>query len=159
MTTTALDNWKKPFTEGVEVTIPSGNVIKMRPVSLEDLMRKGKIPDFLTPVASKALWDSVPLEDMGTDGYKAANDLNQLMALIVPASVVEPKIYVGDGECPDDAIPLEYLSLLDKLAVFQLALQPVNVLVSFRGKQIGMLASIPNVEVTGTTTKPDSTNI
>lgn len=140
-TVTQASDWLKSYEEGVIVELPSLHTIRMRPVALDVLLSSGKIPDLLTPLASKTLWDVMPLDKAQTD-FKLAGDLTKLMDIVVPAAVLEPKIYLGTGELPKGHIRLEHLSIFDKVCIFQVAIQPVSVLDSFRGKQIGNLESL-----------------
>lgn len=141
---TDASSWKKPFVEGIEVQLPSGNVVSMRPVALDELIRRGTIPDLLTPIATRAVWEAIPQDKLLEDGFKLATELGDLMALIIPASVINPSIYTGDGDAPEGSIKLEHISVADKMSIFNLAIQPVNVLASFRLQQIGSVEPVPN---------------
>lgn len=152
---TPASEWSKSFVEGVSVQLPSGKTIVMRPVAMDVLMSKGKIPDLLTPLAAKTLWDVLPLDMMAND-FKMASDLGRLMDIIIPAAVMEPKIYTGDGEVPEGSISIEWISLYDKVAIFQVAIQPVQVLDSFRDKQIGNVESLPDEQDDGDESITDS---
>lgn len=149
---TSVSDWLQPFIEGVIVELPSGNKLRMKPIAMDDLLRMGQIPDMLTSLAAKTLWDVTPLDEVANDNFKVANDLSELLSIIVPCAVLEPKIYVGDGELPRGMIKLEHLSLVDKLAIFQLSIQPVDVLKRFRGQQIGNVALVQPSEVGEETT-------
>lgn len=140
---TSASKWLKPYVEGVPVMLASGNVIKMRPVALDELMRNGSIPDLLTPVASTALYEGVFPEDVAKDQFKLINQMTELAATILPIVVVEPKIYIGNGPLPEGMIKLEHISVADKLSIFNLAIQPVNVLEAFRNQQVGNVESLP----------------
>lgn len=139
---TPINEWLEPYSEGVLIELRSMRKIKMRPVAMDELLRLGKIPDMLSSLAARSLWDTVPIDQAMEDNFKTANDLVELMSIILPSCIVYPPIYTGDAELPEGMIKLEHLSLLDKLDIFQLALQPVDVLVRFRNKQIGDVASI-----------------
>ena len=144
MQVTSANEWLKPYIEGVPVMLPSGNVIKMRPVALDELMRNGSIPDLLTPVASTTLWEGITGDDISKNNYKIINDMSALASVILPSVIIEPKIYIGDGQLPEGMIKLEHISAADRLAIFNLAIQPVNVLEHFREKQIGNVEVVPN---------------
>ncbi len=144
---TSVGEWLEPYTEGVLVELRSMRKIKMKPVAMDELLRLGKIPDMLSSLAAKSLWDVVPIDQAMENNFKTATELTELMSIIIPSCVIYPPIYTGNDELPEGMIKLEHLSLLDKLDIFQLALQPVDVLVRFRNKQIGSVADIQPSEV------------
>lgn len=148
MQVTSASEWLKPYIEGVTVIIHSGKVIRMRPVDLVELMRNGTIPDLLTPVASSALWEGVIGDDIAKDNFKQINRMLDLADLILPTVVLEPKIYIGEGQLPEGMIKLEHFSVPERLAIFNLATQPVNVLEAFREKQIGDVEALSDGENT-----------
>lgn len=135
MQATTANEWLKPYIEGTTIKLPSGNVIKMRPVALDELMRNGSIPDFLSPVASTTLWEGINPDDINKDGFKIINQMSELASIILPNILIEPKIYTGDGTLPEGMIKLEHISVSDKMAIFNLAIQPVNALEAFRKEQ------------------------
>lgn len=138
---TSAAEWRKPREEGYVVTLPSGHVARLRPVALDVLIVSGKLPDLLTPLAAKSLW-------VETDGEKIGNEAEQakgyaeLVNIVVPAAMVEPRI-VDEPE-GDDEISLEDIDFADKVAVFQLATQPAEVLRRFRDKQERDVAAVSN---------------
>lgn len=137
MEVTSAQKWLKPYIEGVPIILHSGNVIRMRPVDLTELVRNGTIPDLLTPVASSALYQGVIPEDIAKDNFKLINQTMELANTILPIVIIEPQIYTGNGPLPEGMIKLEHISAPEKLAIFNLAIQPVNVLEHFRDQQVG----------------------
>ncbi len=140
---TPVNEWLEPFTNGVVVELPSKHKIKMKPVAIDELLRMGKIPDMLSSLAARSLWEGVPIDTVMDNNFQTAKDLTELMSIILPCCIVYPPIYSGEDELPEGMIKLEHLSVIDKLAIFQLALQPVDELKRFRNKQIGNVVNIP----------------
>lgn len=141
--------WRKPREEGYVVKLePSGHYVRMRPAALDVLIASGKIPDLLTPAAADALWGDRLLNSAEVKGLlaeaKAAKDFTSLVNLVVRASVMEPRIV--DNPQADDEISLEDIEFPDKLLIYQLAIQPVTVLNSFRDRQIADVEALPDGE-------------
>lgn len=147
--------WGAPFQEGVVIKLPSGKNVKVRPVSVDVLLTTGEIPDFLSVAAAKILWDEIPLEKLNSD-LKLAEEMARLANIIIPACLISPRIrpYLkGQTITHPDELPLEpdeiridWIHFLDKAALFQLAIQPAEVLYSFRNQQIGSLDALPVLE-------------
>lgn len=132
MRVTPAAQWRKARLEGHVVRLPSDNVVRMRQVPMDLLILGGKIPDILTPVAAKALWVDTDAESLGNEA-DLAKGFMELMNLIVPLALVEPRM-VAEPKADDEIAP-EDMDFNDRLAVFQLATQPVEVLRSFREQQ------------------------
>lgn len=157
MKPTPASEWLQPYVEGVILSLPSGNRVKLRPINLDYLMLQGKIPDLLTPLVSKTLWEGeLDIDGIAEQNFKMARDLNELLSIIVPSAMMEPKIYLGDGDLPEGSITLEHLPMTDKLAIFQIATQPANNLVHFRNQQIGNVAPLSTGEDIEETTEQDN---
>jgi hypothetical protein len=150
MEITPASEWRKPREEGVIVKLPSGKNIKLRPVALDRLMVLGSIPDLLSPLAGQMLWSEVPVTEIISDPQAATNFTN-LVNQIVPLAIMEPTV-VPDGQQPsNDEIRLEDIGFSDKFAIFQIVIQPAEVLASFRHKQVGSLEPIRDGEDVGDT--------
>lgn len=152
--------WRKPRTEGYVVTLPSGNVVRLRPAALDVLIASGKIPDLLTPAAADALWSSENLDSAAVKDILAkaerAKDFIALVSLVVRASVIEPKIV--DDPKADDEIALSDIEFSDKVIIYQLAIQPSVVLSSFRSGQAPDVAIVPDSEGDGQPTEQPGGN-
>lgn len=142
--TTPASEWGKGRREGYIIILPSGNKATLRNVALDQLIRRGEIPDFLTPVAARSLWSDTEQSDIAED-----QDLNikflQLMDLIVPLSMVKPAV-VEEPSPGKEEIRLDDVDFYDKVAIFNLAIQSSNVLRTFCEQQEKSLATIPDSE-------------
>jgi len=133
--------WRKPRLEGYTVTLPSGNTVRLRPVALDMLILTGKLPDLLTPIAARSLWVDTNADAIGKE-VELARGFTELVNIVVPAALLEPCM-VDDPQADNEIGPND-MDFADKLAVFQLATQPAEVLRQFREQQTGSLATLSN---------------
>ena len=137
---TSASKWREPREKGYLVTLPSGNVARIRPVALDVMIQSGAISDLLSPIAAKMLWTEID-----TDEFSKAEDFSEiaemaegmaaLFSVVCKAAFLSPKIgddaeNLGDGE-----IAMDDVSFNDKSHVFQLAIQPALVLRKFCEQQ------------------------
>lgn len=120
---TDLSAWRsnatKPF------TLPGGNVIRLKRVSLIDLIVAGQIPDTLSglaaEVAVKGAGRAVSAEELKRYG--------EIVNVVVKAAAVEPRI----GDAPgDDCLGLAEVEWVDKVAIFDWANGAASQLKPFR---------------------------
>lgn len=150
---TAAVLWRKAREEGVLITLPSGNVAKLKPVALDSLLLAGRIPDMLTPIVAKMLWADEGTEtDQIAEVVEMAKGFADLVNLIIPAVFVEP-VVIAEGEPGEGEITLDDISFEDKVTVFQLATSGAATLTKFREKQVRDLAALSNGEGNGVKTK------
>lgn len=150
VTTAAV--WKLARKEGEIITLPSGNVARLRPVSLDILITSGTMPDMLTPVAAKTLWS-----DEGTDYNdiaalpEMAKGFADLVNFVVPAAFIEPVVVEKDKKPGTDQISIEDVEFGDKVAVFNLATSGAATLRKFREQQARNVEDVPDNESNGDT--------
>jgi hypothetical protein len=119
--------------------MPSGNYARLRPVALDVLLSEtDNIPNLLLPLAARVVWEeSVPgaVEDgkATTDLLAATPQILGLINVVCKAAFMEPRV-VNDPQA-DDEIGLEDIEFDDKMAVWKLCVQPVEVLRGFRDRQ------------------------
>jgi hypothetical protein len=121
----ALADWRASRVH--EMTLPSGLAVKVRDVTMTDLLFTGKLPPAFADMAEKAAKDNnaVDLKEM----FKNAADFAQMLDALVSIALVEPKI----GEfADDDTITLGELPNDDKMFIFNWANREVSQLTSFR---------------------------
>lgn len=135
---TSGKQWRKAREEGFIIKLPSGNTVKIRPVPMDQLLKRGKIPDMLSPLAAKTLWSEIASNEIG-ESEELSGKYIELMDLIVPIATLEPKIV--DNPVEDDEISLDDIDFMDKLAIFNLVIQPSEVLRRFRDNQIELMGS------------------
>ena len=147
--TTAVE-WKKPREEGELVPLPSGNWARLRPVDLLKMVKMGRIPDLLSPIAAKAVWAEQNPEEIG-DSLEMAMQYNDLMGVILPAVFIEPKVALPDTEPADDEIAIEDIELNDRMVAFNLAISGVSAMRQFRERQEEFMAVVSDSSQDGNT--------
>lgn len=151
LTPTPGSAWRKPREQGEIVTLPSGNVARLRPVAVDALLAAGRIPDLLSGIAAKALWTETGTASIAEQAEQAKG-FADLINLIVPLAMLEPRVVdapEGDGE-----ISLDDVEFSDKIAIFQLATGGSTLLRTFRRDQEKRLAVVPDGEDVQPATEP-----
>ena len=123
----ALADWRASRVH--EMTLPSGLDVKLRDVTMTDLLFTGKLPPAFADMAEKAAKENeggaMDLKEM----FKNAADFAVMLNALVSIALVEPKI----GEFADDeTITLGELPNDDKMFIFNWANREVSQLTSFR---------------------------
>lgn len=125
MATSAKD-WKHNF----ELVLPSGNVIRLKRVSLVDLIVQGAIPDTLSARA-------VEMASQTQQKRLSADELRSyegVVNLVVKAAAVEPRVSDRPGE---DTIAVTDLDFVDRVQIFNWANGALNSLRPFRDDTAG----------------------
>lgn len=151
LTPTPGSAWRKPREQGEIVTLPSGNVARLRPVAVDALLAAGRIPDLLSPIAAKTLWVETDTASIAEQA-ESAKGFADLINLIVPLAMIEPRVVdnpEGEGE-----IALEDVDFSDKIAIFQLATGGSTVLRQFRLNQEKRVATVHDGENLQPATEP-----
>lgn len=143
--------WRQPRLEGYVVNLPSGNFARLRPVAIDILIANGKIPDLLTPIAARSLWEETATDQIANQA-EMAKGFADLVNIIVPAAMMQPRIV--DNPQGDDEISLDDLDFGDKLAIFQLATGGSATLKAFCKQQAANLAALLNSEGDGKPAQP-----
>jgi hypothetical protein len=122
---------------GVEQIIPfTLRKLRIRTADPNRLMRAGKVPDILTPLVAKTIYQEVSdaeLQNFATKPREQAADaLAVLDSLNIVARdvLVQPKVV--DDPQSDDEIAIEELTMAERRWIFRLALAPAEVLTNFR---------------------------
>lgn len=123
-TAPTIEDLRRVYDEGIEQKLISGLPVRMHPVQIEKLLEAGDVPDMLTNILVKGLYEDVreELDAMVMekhDDRAAAMDTIKAVDAVCRAALVEP-----------DIVP--YLSLTDRFWIFKLAFMPVEVLSRFR---------------------------
>jgi len=149
---TSAKEWRKPREEGVIVPLPSGFCPKLRSVGIEELVRRGVIPDDLTALAAEMVYEkTAAVEVVRSLGKRAIDFLN----LVVAASFVYPKVSFED-DLADDEISIDDIDLLDKQAIFAFVTGPTQALRLFRFQQAVDVGSVPVGDENGQQAEPTS---
>lgn len=152
---TSAFQWRRPREEGFLIRLPSGNTARLRPVALDVMLASGKLPDLLTPIAAQSLWTETNTETLGQQG-ELAKSYVELINAIVPAAMMCPTI--SATPTADDEISLSDLDFSDKVAIFQLVTQPVEVLRRFRDQQSADVELVHDSQSDGHPAQPASTD-
>lgn len=138
--------WRKAREEGELFPLPSGAVVRIRPVSIERLIAGGHFPDALTAEAQKVLFEQQEREEE-PDLAALFRDSEAIYNVVCKAALVEPRI-VDDPQA-DDEIGIDDLSYQEKEAVYRTAQQPAMQLRRFCQRQIERLEAVPDGEGDG----------
>jgi len=148
MEVTSAGEWRALRENGYKAELPSGHVARLRPVSLAEMVKNGRIPDTLTKIAAEAISNigaGISTETIIT----LTNDVTDFLHLVTVASFVEPRVVIlknPDETPPDGTISIWDVSLEDQAFVLQLTGAPTRALESFRKKQAGNVGSEPPVQ-------------
>ncbi len=138
-------DWRKPREEGFVLALPSGNTARIRPVALDVLLRRGEIPDLLTPFVAQMVYQGVDTDELDKllSPEKLTEQSTEMLALIdavVTAAFVEPRIVEDPKE--DDEISIADVELADRGTVFSLAVLPANDLRRFLARQTAGVGTV-----------------
>jgi hypothetical protein len=149
---TSAKEWRKPREEGFIVPLPSGFMPRLRMVGIEELVRRGTIPDDLTSLAAEMVYEkNAAVEIVRSLGKGAIDFLN----LVVASAFIEPKVSF-EAELKDDEISIDDIDLMDKQAVFAFVTGPTQALRLFRLQQEFDVAALASGEQNGKQTERHS---
>jgi len=134
--TTSGSEWRKAREEGVEVELPSGRTAKLRPISLQWLLKAGRIPDGLTAIVSQMISGKLEITNV-VDTAKEIISLNELM---VTACMVEPKVV--PTPTTDEEIGLEDLTDEEVDFIVAWAAKPAQTMDTFRKRQVKSVETV-----------------
>jgi len=121
--------WRRRREEGTLVQLPSGNVARLRPVSLLSLMKRGRIPDPLSGMIDQMIAQG----ERPSVSLETYQDFADLIGLVCQVAFVEPRIV--DEPTADDEIGLDDVGFEDQTYVFNWAQQEIRFLMPFRPGQ------------------------
>lgn len=148
-TPTPAKAWRQPREEGYLIPLPSGNVARLRPVALDVLILSGELPDLLSPIAAKMLWEDLPDVAEIANAAELATGTAKLMNHVCRAAMMEPPVAAMGEEPKDGEIALEDIDFQDKSIIFQLAISPAVAMRNFRDRQAAGLDAVPDGESNG----------
>lgn len=143
---TAVEQWRSLRENGYPVELPSGYMARLRPVSLAEMVKNGRIPDTLTPVAAEAIAKGAPSTETI---MRITNDVTDFLQLVTVASFIEPRVVLlktPEETPPDGCISIWDVSLEDQAYVLELTGAPTRALRNFRDKQTPDVAPEPAIE-------------
>ena len=133
-----IEELRRIYEEGIEQTLISGVTVRMHPVQLDKLLEAGDIPDVLSSLILRALYEDVREE---IDSFVMTPQTDKAKAVDVIRSV--------DAVCRSVLIHpsiVAYLSLTDRLWLFKLAFMPAEVLSRFRHQPAGDVDAVDEGE-------------
>lgn len=132
MTVTSGKAWRRDYEEGVEITLPSGKVASIKPVSTELLFILRRIPDALTQRVMDAFLNggAFDLEVKDPEQYRLYLELRDAF---VVTTFVNPKIVKEPAA--DDEVMIEAIDSDDRNWLMRFFNQPASALHSFRDEQ------------------------
>lgn len=135
--------------QGVWQTLLSGTPVRMRIVTPDMLLAGGSMPDILSPLVTKMIFEYV--EGFELDGFiaqreeaKHALEVVKSLNLVCKAALLEPRIV--DTPQADDEICAEDLTLADRGWIFKLAFQSAEFLKTFRNEPARDVEAAPDSE-------------
>lgn len=114
----------------IEMTLPSGNVAKLRRVALIDLIVQGGIPDTLS---GRAVEMANQTKQRELD-KKELLEYEAIVNLVIKACMVEPKVADRAG---DGSLSVSEVDFIDRVQIFNWANGSVSSLRPFRGDATG----------------------
>ena len=168
-------SWKKAGREGtiVDLELPSGNVCRVKRVSLPALLSTGAFPDSLMSLVSDKIETATGEKNKPKEVDPAAaqeflkdpEKLDQLfssMDKIIPIVVVEPKVLnhrvpvldaegndtgksvpIPDEDRDEDVLYTDDVDLEDKMHIFQFVVGGVKDVESFRAESASVMGALP----------------
>lgn len=113
-TTLAVRSKWKPVT--VDVELPSGNVVTMRPLGYDLVFKSARIPDFLTPLIIKAFKGEATDDTLKIDEMKNVQEFLGMLDSLCELAFVSPRV-VKDAP-GEDEITVDMIDFEDKTWVY-----------------------------------------
>lgn len=150
---TSASSYKKQIVAKVEV--PSGAVVRIKAPGMDSFLRRGFIPDALTPLVRRAM-SGKDVDDQLEDLFEDFNDdegklkqLLEMMDKIVIDTWVEPEVHPvpdDDNDRDEELLYADEVHFEDKNFTFQYVVGGTKDLESFRREQSSMLERVPSGE-------------
>lgn len=122
-----VDLLREQHSKGTEVMLyGTDRLIRLRPLDAETLLREGKMPDILTPLVTKSVFQELPDKEVKEFlGKSRGNNPAEALALLETIDFVCEKS-IADGT------KVKELTLAEKRLIFRLAVGPAELLIDFR---------------------------
>lgn len=130
LTVTSGKQWRRLREEGASVQLPSGNVAQLRPVSLEELVVSGKIPNPLLARVRSLIGLGLREDENEIDMAERTKEMIDIMKIVCQSAFLNPRI-VDDPE-NDNEISFFDLSAMDRDFVMDWVQGPQRTLEPFR---------------------------
>lgn len=128
---TSAKEWRRLREEGAIVQLPTGVSARLRPVSLSELARKGRIPNTLLSVVSETITRvDGPQKGNARSNLEKIEATDELNKIIIESVFLDPKIV--DDPKEDNEISYYDVSEIDKEFVLTWAQAPSREVRGFR---------------------------
>lgn len=121
---TSAKEWKGKLQK--DLPLPSGNTCLVKRVSLDTLLRTGKVPNSLMDIMKGAIAGRGPTVDTLKEATpEQVMDMIAMMDVVVVACVIEPKVYevpTDDEQRDDEKLYIDEVDEQDKHFIFAWAL-------------------------------------
>lgn len=123
---TPVDALAEMKSRGTEVAIPgTDRVVRLRTLDAETLLREGKIPDILTPLVIKSVYEELSDREVRAVLAQSRGTTEEALAMVEAIDFVAEKSIA-------DSTKVKELTLGEKRWIFRLAMEPAELLVTFR---------------------------
>lgn len=126
-------------TKGLEQKLPSGRVIRLKVPDHRALLKEGKMPDILTPLVMRSVYQDLPERDV--KGFVERTPTNPEDAL----KYMDTLDFVAKHTITDET-KLEDLLLSEKRWIFRLVMGAAELLITFRHKPEDDVEPVAEVE-------------
>lgn len=135
---------------GVWQTLLSGFPVRIRTVTPDALLQSGTVPDILTPLVTRMMFEHVETKELDAflakrEEAKEALEVVKSINAVCKAALVYPRIV--ENPQADDEICAEDLNLADRGWIFKLAFMPAEVLKQFRLQPDRNVEVVPDGEI------------
>ena len=126
---TPVERLAEMNSKGIEQTMPgTGRVVRIRTVNSVDLLRSGNVPDILTPLIVKSVYQELNDNDTRRFLENAKDKVEDALARADALDFICEKA-IADGTKVKD------LTIGEKRWIFRLVLGPAELLITFRLEQ------------------------
>lgn len=141
----SIREWKALNHEGIVVTLPSGLVARIKPISLSQLWKLGKIPNDLTPmIAELVSRDQIEPENAIANAVDTIKNLGTLLDVVCEGAFLEPKVKIGAEPDDPEFLSPDDITEEDRMEVMRIANAPSAALREFRRQQEIDAGTVPN---------------
>lgn len=130
---TPVSDWKKDFSEGIALELPSGKVAQVRRRSIFVLVKAGQIPNDLKAIVQSFISSPQGAREVASQNFEA---MFQIIDIVAKACFVYPKLAdEKKNKLGEDEIYVSDIDFDDKLYVYLWSNGEVSDLDSFRKEQ------------------------
>ena len=123
---TGVELLKEMREKGIEQCLPpTGRLIRLRVLDAPSLLRHGKIPDILTPLVVRSVYQELTDDEMRAFLGQPRVNIDDALAML------DTMEFVCKHSIADET-PIEELTLAEKRWIFRLVMGPAEILTNFR---------------------------